>query len=401
MFTVSAESPEKLSAARFWQLLVQKVGASGPPAMIRAPATDPTRRDETIRLHLDRRSVALPVALCAIPLGVLSASASFRSGSAGTGAPIGCGAIPAWILAATLQQGAEAALPGCFSAQSSQAEAVLSIANNRAYAQLITVSGAALDLTKSSFAHPLEGSFSASLAGSGHGGGASAVLLGPGERAILSIDRPAPGGAVAVHLYAAPDNAFAVAAVTWTLLSAASERGLLDPATAACTASVLAAALHGPPHPESALRRVHSCIDAAPLSAGPERLLRALAGRLLRGVLFKRVIRSEGTEPHPARIAFTIPASNPELVNPEIRLGPASYPTVTPGRRTIAHMSATGGTPPYRFYLVPEPGGPGVPSWLRLAADGTLTLEPPLGATAVTVPVEVVDSTGEHSVVSN
>ena len=64
------------------------------------------------------------------------------------------------------------------------------------------------------------------------------------------------------------------------------------------------------------------------------------------------------------------------------------------GRTTVEHLSATGGTPPYRFYLVPEPGGPGVPSWLHLAADGTLTLEPPAGVAAVTLPVEVVDSNG-------
>ncbi len=365
--------------------------------MMRAPATDPTRRDERIRLHLDRRSAALPAALCAIPLGVLIASASFTGRSAGATAATGCGAIPAWIAAATLQQGAQVALASCFSAQSSQAEAVLSIANNRTYAQLITVSGAALDLTESSFAHPLEGSFSALLARSGPAGGPAAVLLGPGGRATLSIDRPAPGGPNVVHLDDAPDNAFAVAAVTWTLLDAASERRLLDPATEACAAPVLAAALHGPPHPEDTLRGVHSCIDAAPLSAGRERRLRALAGHLLRGVLFKRVIRSEGSDPHRARIAFTIPASNPELINPEIRLGPASFGTVAAGSRTVEHLTATGGVPPYRFYLVTERGGAGVPFWLRLAADGTLMLEPPPNAGAVTLEVEVVDSTGAHS----
>ena len=48
---------------------------------------------------------------------------------------------------------------------------------------------------------------------------------------------------------------------------------------------------------------------------------------------------------------------------------------------------------------MPEPGGPSVPPWLRLAADGTLTIEPPIGATSVNLPVEVVDSNGEHSVV--
>jgi hypothetical protein len=71
---------------------------------------------------------------------------------------------------------------------------------------------------------------------------------------------------------------------------------------------------------------------------------------------------------------------------------------VTAGTTTVERLSATGGVPPYRFYAVPEAGGPGVPGWLHLAASGTLILEPPAGATAVTLPVEVVDSTGAHSV---
>ncbi len=50
--------------------------------------------------------------------------------------------------------------------------------------------------------------------------------------------------------------------------------------------------------------------------------------------------------------------------------------------------------------MLTEPGGAGVPSWLHLAADGTLTLEPPPNAGAVALEVEVVDSTGAHSVVS-
>ncbi len=366
--------------------------------MIRAPATDPTRRDETIRLHLDRRSAALPVALCAIALGVLGASASLKGGSAGAAAPIACAAIPAWIAAATLQQGAEVALASCFSQRSSQAEAVLSIANDRPYAQLI-VSGAAIDLTESTFANPLEAAFSKLLAGSSHGRAPSAVLLGPEQSAMLTIDRPPPGAAQEVHIDAAPDNAFAVASVVWTLLRAAGERRLLTAATDSCVASAVDLSLRGPPRPEKALRRVHACVDTAGLPERAEGLLRALAGRLLRDRLFKRVIRRQGTEPHPARIAFTVAASDPELIDPDIQLGPASFGTVQAGRTTVEHLSATGGKPPYRFYTVTEPGGAGVPSWLHLAADGTLTLEPPPGAAPVTLPLEVVDSTGAHSVV--
>ncbi len=113
----------------------------------------------------------------------------------------------------------------------------------------------------------------------------------------LAIDRPAPGGAQEVHIDPAPDNAFAVASVAWTLLSTAGERRLLSTATESCVASAVYRAVPGPPRPEQALRRVHACVDAAGLPERAEGLLRALAGRLLRDRLFKRVIHRQGTEP--------------------------------------------------------------------------------------------------------
>ena len=45
--------------------------------------------------------------------------------------------------------------------------------------------------------------------------------------------------------------------------------------------------------------------------------------------------------------------------------------------KTVEHLTASGGSPPYRFYVVPEPDQAGVPYWFQLAADGTLILEPP------------------------
>jgi hypothetical protein len=225
-------------------------------------------------------------------------------------------------------------------------------------------------------------------------------VIGPLEHATITIDRPAPGAAQAIHIDPAGDNAFAVAAVIWRFLSAAAGRRLLGAATLSCVASVLHAALRRPPRPERALRRVHSCVGAANLPRHAETLLRGLASRLLRDAFFKSVIQRQGSEPHPARIALYVAASNPELINPGIHLGPLNPGAVPAGQRTVEHLAATGGAPPYRFYLVPEPGGPGVPGWLHLAPDGTLILEPPLGGAAIALPVEVVDGTGEHSVVT-
>jgi hypothetical protein len=329
----------------------------------------------------------------------MSASAILASASAGSSSLPGCGLRPSWIESAGLPAEGQGALQSCFSSSSSQSEAVLSIVNKRPYAQLITVNGAALELSEFSFASSLEAAFSRRLANSSSGTGTSAFLIGPGEGEKLAIDRPAPGEAQRVNVDPAPDNAFAVGALAWTLLSTATKHLSLPVATESCIATVVYASLPSPPQPEEALRRMHACVNASALSKNAEKLLRKLAGRLLRRHFFKEVISREGTELPPARMVFTIAPTNPNLINPAIHLGPATFGTLPGGQRTVEHLSATGGTPPYRFYIVPEPGGPVVPSWLHLAADGTLTVEPPEGSTATNLPVEVVDSNGEHSVV--
>jgi hypothetical protein len=342
--------------------------------------------------------VVLAVVVCAF---ASAAALSTVSGAAGVSRanPSGCGQGPIWVQGASLIDGAQEQLPSCFSNASSQAEAVLSVANNRRYAQLITVSGASLDLAESSFHGSLETTLARLLANSGSPDGPAAFLLGPGDSATLALDRPAPGPAQIVHIGPAPSNAFAVGALVWELLNSASKRVRPSLDVQGCIASALTGALTGPPAPERALLRIHACVNAT--SGRPRRVLRGLAGRVLRDRFFRQVIHREGTEPHPSRIAYTVPASNPNLANPAIQLGPASLGVVPVGRRTVRHLTASGGAPPYRFYLVQEPGAPGVPSWTHLAADGTLMIEPPAGTTSVAVAVEVVDSNGEHSVVFN
>lgn len=346
-------------------------------------------------MQLNSRKVALAAVLCAVSLSATLASASPSPANLP-----GCGPRPSWIESATLPTEGQGPFQSCFSSSSSQVEALLSIANNRPYAQLMTVSGAQLDLAESSFSGSLEGAFSGLLANSSSGMGPSVFLLGSGEKgAKLAIDRPAPGEAQLVNISPAPLSVFAVGALAWRLLSTVAKHLPLPAVTERCVAAAVYDALVSPPQPEQALRRMHACINASRLSRKAERLLRKLAGRLLRRRFFREVIHREGSEPRSARIAFTISSSNPDLINPAIHLGPASFGTIPGGQRTVKHLSATGGTPPYRFYIVPEPGGASVPSWLKLAADGTLTVEPPVGAIAVNLPVEVIDSNGEHSVV--
>lgn len=350
------------------------------------------------RLRRGTGRAALSTLLCAICVSAALAGAS--SGAIHSASrPTNCGPKPAWIESAMVSLEAQGPLPSCFQSSSSQVEAVLRITNNRPYAQLITASGATLDLAESSFAGSLEAKLSRLLANLSPAGTPSPFLLGPGQGASVSIDRPPPGAAQVVHLLPAPGNAFAVGALAWKLLSSASKRMLLPAATESCIASAVHGALSTPPEPELALRRIHACVNAAPLAASAVRLLQKLASSALRNAAFQQIIHREGIEAHPARIAYTTAPSNPNLPNAAIHLGPANIGTLPAGQLTVRHLAATGGVPPYRFYLVPEAGGPVVPSWLKLAADGTLSIEPPAAGSAVNVTVEVVDSNGEHSIV--
>jgi hypothetical protein len=350
-------------------------------------------------LRLNSRNAARAASVCVIALSALLAPVSLAASPSPSRLPGVCGPPPSWIEGVVLPLESQGPFQACFSSRENLAEAVLSIANNRPYAQLITVPGGALDVAESSFASTLERELSTLLTNSTSGGGTSALLLSPGQTARLLIDRPPPGPAQPVHIDPAPDNAFAVGALAWRLLAAAAAHHLLSAGNRSCVARAVDGALSSPLHPELALRRMHSCVNASGLSGKPARLLQTLARRLLSGSFFEEVVHREGAERRLARVAFTIAPSNPNLRNPSIHLTTTNLGTLPSGERTIEHLTAAGGTPPYRFYFVPERGGPGVPTWLYLAPDGTLVVEPPIGVTAVYVQVEVVDSNGEHSLI--
>ena len=348
-----------------------------------------------ISVHKNAARAGLTAALCAVALSALVRPASPASAPG----PSACAPRPSWIETATTPEEAQSPFESCFSARSSLAEAVLSITNNRPYAQLLTVTGATLDLAESGFAGAQETAFSRVLADVSPASGPSAFLLGPSQSAILAIDRPPPGPAQDVQIVAAPGNAFAVAALAWRLVSAAAARGWLPASTRSCIASAVYGGLPGPPHPREQLERVDACVDSAPLASHAKRVLHGLAASLLVDRAFKEVIHRQGTEPRPARISFAVPPSDPYLTNPAIQLQGANIGSIPSDSRIVRHLGASGGVAPYRFYIVPEAGGPPVPSWLHLAADGTLIIEPPTGSLAVDLDVEVVDSRGEHSVI--
>lgn len=315
--------------------------------------------------------------------------------------PSGCGSPPSWIDSVTLPDSNQDPLPACFSSKSSDTEAVLNVVNNRGYAQTVTVSGAKINVTKSSFASSFEGQIGKLLAQLSSGSGPSAFELGPGEGASIAIDRPPPQlAALEIHIDPAGKTAWGVGELAWALLTTAKDQIGVPVDMENCVQAAVYNTLSADRGPDTAIGQMHSCVDAASgLSGTAKAVLEKLAYGLLVDDFFYKLLDLEDSEVYPARIEFTIPGSNPTFTNPNIHVGPANYGTLPDGSTTTEHLTANGGTPPYRYYIWNDPANmAGVPSWVSLAPDGTLTIEPPASASGeVSFYVYAFDSNGEHS----
>jgi alpha-tubulin suppressor-like RCC1 family protein len=315
------------------------------------------------------------------------------------GLPTGCGPTPSWIDSVTLPDSNQDPLPACFSTKSDQTEAVLNVVNNRGYAQTVTVYGAKIDVAKSSFASSFEGQIGKLLAQLSSGNGPSAFVLGPGEGASVTIDRPPPQlAALEIHIDPAAKTASGVGELAWALLTTAKDQIGVPLNVENCVMAAVYNTVSADRGPDSAIAQMHSCVDAAATGTA-KGVLEKLAYGLLVDDFFYKIIDLEGDELYPAQIGFTIPGSNPTFTNPNIHVGPANYGTLPDGTTTIEHLTASGGTPPYRYYIWNEPENAAkVPSWVTLASDGTLTIEPPASASGeVSFYVYAFDSKGEHS----
>jgi hypothetical protein len=311
-----------------------------------------------------------------------------------------CTAQVAWIRPVSASTGGGVSV--CLSSATTQTEAWLRVTNGRDHPQLIVVTGARVDLDKSSFGDRLAAHLARRSAALGAGLGGQPIALASGERVLLAIDRPPPRTAVqTIAVRAAPTSLAALSALTFALLRAAGERFVTPRGLKRCLEREAYAATAGSAHAAAtAIARLRRCVQIAPYrTRRARRVARSLARQKLRVARFDRLratLRAEDRASSPA--AFAVAASPPGALNPAIRLDQSNLGSLPEGRRTLIRLRATGGIPPYRYYLIEEPGRPAVPSWVSLAADGMLTIEPPVGADAsVRLSVYVVDASGAYS----
>ena len=307
---------------------------------------------------------------------------------------------PPWVHSVTLPYSKQAPLPICFSAEGSS-EATLSMVNNRGFAQLVSISGIPIDLHTSHFSDTLDGTIASGLASHDHGTNYSYFVLGPGQTADVSIERPPPTlASLSVHIATATPTASAAAEMAWAFATTAKDQLGVPVAAMNCLWSDVYNARTGGSS-ASIVDELNSCGSTIATVAGGA--VREAVGNLAKGLLvanfFYKIVDSEFDPDYAPDIGFTIPGTNPSATNPSIHVGPSSFGTISSGEETTEQLSASGGQAPYRYYIYIGSANDGrVPSWVRLAPTGALTLDPPAGdQSSYSFYVYAFDNTNQHS----
>jgi hypothetical protein len=299
-----------------------------------------------------------------------------------TDLPSGCGPSPSWIDWLSPIYSRNDSLPACTGAESNDQTLYIHVANNRGYAQYLTVSNATVDVRRSSWGDSLESTVAAQIAAHSRSGAPSSFLLAPGSHAVLAIDRPPEGfGLTAVSILAAPRGSSAMAAMGWALLNKVrSELGnKVDLVN--CVAGDLYGSLAADPGVSSAIGQLRSCAGAAAagLRGSAKEVLEKIGSAVLVTDFFYKVIDLQADEALPPTIKFSIHGRNP--TSPSIHVRPLALGTVPAGRQTVAQLSADGGSAPYSFTISHAASNIAkVPSWVHLASNGALTIDPPVGS---------------------
>jgi alpha-tubulin suppressor-like RCC1 family protein len=303
---------------------------------------------------------------------------------------------PSWIEESSLLDGRNDSLPACFSNASNGSVAVINVVNNRGYAQTLTISGARIDVQRSSWSDSLEGEVATVWAALSHTN-SQMFMVAPGGSASLYITKPPSQlASQTVYIDSVPRTGFALGEMGFAFLTTISDTIGKPVDVVDCVLSDLYNGISSGAAQASAIDQLHSCANAASgLSGVAKTALTKIAAGLLVDTFFYNVIDLEVDELYPPQLSFTIPGTNPSYTLPSIHLGPANFGTLPDGQQTIEHLTATGGTPPYTYHFYNRYP---VPAWVTLAPDGTLTISPPTGDNgSYSFYVYVTDSTNQHS----
>jgi alpha-tubulin suppressor-like RCC1 family protein len=299
-----------------------------------------------------------------------------------TDLPDDCGGYePSWITDVSLPYGEQQPLPVCVAQGSSESQLKLSIANNRGYAMLISIGGAAVDVDKSWFGDSLEQQFAVALAEALPADGPQMFVLAPGGHATLTFDKP-PDQPASREVYIDPTpkaGSSAFAAIAWSLLATARDE-IGEPAEAAnCVIGSLGPVFVGGHSVGTGIDAIRHCGDvAAGFSGTARKAFKKLAYGLTVDDFFYKVQDLEFDVDFPASIGFTVLGTG--LVDDDMHISPLDLGVLPAGQPTVQQLSAEGGAPPYEFHVSASSANAGaVPSWVTLTKSGLLTIDPPAG----------------------
>lgn len=312
--------------------------------------------------------------------------------------PSPCGQAPSWVHG-TLAPDRNNAVMACFGTESNASQVVMHLVNNRGYAQMLQVNGALQPHFKPSwFSDTLESEAQVLFAKLTPKSGNQTFVLSPGGSVTISFDKP-PSQPAAQYVYidSVPRVASAAAEVSFALLSTGIDQIGLPLDVIDCTWAAAYTTFSSGRGQTSAIDQIHHCASAAAgFSTGAAKAaFTKLAWGLVADDFFTKLIDKEDQDAFPPQISFDVPGTNPTFTNHNIQLGASSFGSVPAGQQTIEHLSASGGTPPYSYHfynLYP------VPSWVTLAPDGTLTINPPAGDQhSYSFYTYAFDATNQHS----
>ncbi len=317
-----------------------------------------------------------------------------------TDLPSGCGKSPDWIDWLSPIYSRNDSLPACTGAESDGQTLYIHVANNRGYAQYLTISNATLDVRRSNWSDSLEGMIANQLAAHSSSNSPSSFVLAPGSHAVLAIDRPAEGfGTTAVSMLAAAKGSSAMAAMGWALLNKVREGIGNRVDLVNCVTGSIYNSLASNPGASSAVAQLRSCAGAAAarLKGTAKEVMGKISSAVLVVDLFYKLVDLQADEAIPPSIKFSIHGRNP--TNPAIHVGGLSLGSLPPGERTVVQLTASGGVAPYGFQISHAASNTAkVPSWVQLGSDGKLTIDPPADAAGhVGFYVYATDASGQSS----
>lgn len=294
---------------------------------------------------------------------------------------------PSWLTGMSFPNGIHDGIRSCLAPETDDHTVFVNIVNNRGYAQLLTITGAPLDVDRTSFVQSMDGLITRGLVNAATTLNSSNFILGPGAGVTLAIPRNTSVGVHHVTIAADTITAAPFHALMWTLLKKMSGVGQID---GVVSCAVVAIRTFTPDSDVAKLLiNVKKCVEGAINAAAVSGLVSEATGKAMKGIAAATLVVKSFTllldylsdATYPPRIEFSMRGLLSDI-NANIRLTNGSLGDIAAGSSTTRMLIASGGTGPYTFKIMRAVDFSPVPAWVVLQPDGQLSVTPPANWTS-------------------